>query len=304
MKDEQLERALRAGPPDEPRYRMRSATTSPRSGMAFAGPGFSIIAVAVVLVLVAIALRPAPPDGQVAGLPATITTAGVLRVGVSDEAPQLVLGGQPQGFDVDVARELGRRLGIGVQITAAPHEQLLADTAAWDIVLSTRTARSDPDRLAGAPYLWRSGAIVTRADRPISNLEELRSRSVCVVSDGAAASWFEGGLPRDAVAEPAPAAAVSVKPTTTACLDALVDESASAFVADWSYDVMALPAGLARSSARPFAIPAVPHVPIRSDGGTQLIAAVDGALQQMRSDGTLAELSRRRFGGVDYTTRP
>jgi ABC-type amino acid transport substrate-binding protein len=41
----------------------------------------------------------------------------------------------------------------------------------------------------------------------------------------------------------------------------------------------------------------------RGSGSAELIEEVDRLLLEMRSDGTIAELSRRRFGGTDLTPR-
>lgn len=269
-------------------------------------PAFGLVVAAVAVLLVIVAFRPGQVDHRTGALPAAVAESGVLRIGVTSGAPQLVGSGQPQGFDVDVARELGKRLGVGVQVTVATVDELLAtDGSRWDAVLVALPPR--PDRsgtLAGTPYLWRAGAVVTPAVSPITQIADLAGRTVCVIPGGEAAAWLDGTLAPEASAEPAPAVAMTTAPTLDACLARLVDGTAAAAVADWGYDALALPSGVVATPIVPFAVPAAPRVVAGTPDAQPLLDVLDTALDAMRVDGTLASLSRHRFAGLDLTARP
>ena len=218
MNDDQIEAALRAGPPDEPRYHMAASAVRPRprSRASIASVLAPVLTLAVVIVVVSTILRPRATDDAEVALPGDIQAAGVLRVGVSVEAPQLTGAGGTQGFDVDVAQEVGRRLGITVQVSAASLRQLLLEPDRWDLILATGPAGPDPDGLAaGEPYLWRSGALVRRSDDPILSLEDVAGQTACVPLGGAATTWLESRLPVDAVSEPSPELTVVTEPSLT-----------------------------------------------------------------------------------------
>ncbi len=277
-----------------------------RSSVLRAAPGFGLALAAVAVLVVIVSLRPDQVDRRVGGLPAAVAEFGVLRIGVTSGAPQLVGSGQPQGFDVDVARELGKRLGVGVQVTAATVDELLTpDGSRWDAVIVALPPGPDQSRtLAGTPYLWRAGAVVTPSLAPVAQTGDLGGRTVCVVPGGEAAAWLGGSLAADAAAQPAPAMTTTTAPTLDACLARLTDGTATAAIADWGYDVLVLPSGLVVAPVTPFAVPAAPRVVAGTPEAQPLLDAMSAALDAMRADGTLANLSRHRFAGLDLTTRP
>lgn len=69
-------------------------------------------------------------------LPATWAAAGEnLRVAVDDDFPPFSFSnnGVPMGIDVDIVRELGRRMGIDVTITLMPWKRLLDKTTKGEL---------------------------------------------------------------------------------------------------------------------------------------------------------------------------
>jgi ABC-type amino acid transport substrate-binding protein len=269
-------------------------------------PGLVLAAVAVAVLVVTVTVRPGQVDRRTGALPASIAESGVLRVGVTSGPPQLVGSGQPQGFDIDVAREIGRRLGVGVQATTGTVDELLAAGGSpRDAVLVALPPGQDGSgTLAGTPYLWRAGAVVTTASAPITRIGDLAGRTMCVVAGGEAAAWLDGSLTAEAVTEPAPGVTTTMAPTLDGCLARLADGTATAAIADWGYDTIALPSGLVVAPVSPFAVPAAPRVVADTADAPGLLDAMNTALDAMRADGTLANLSRHRFAGLDLTTRP
>src|SRR4051794_17376806 len=119
MDDERIGRALREGPPDEPRYVPSSgravSTRRRRSRVvaAFAAAATPAIIGVVIVGLVLTRLgRPTLSDGG-SDLLADLRGTGVIRIAVTRDAPQVdVPGTGYDGFDIDVARAIATRLGL------------------------------------------------------------------------------------------------------------------------------------------------------------------------------------------------
>ena len=136
MSDERIERALRQGPPNEPAYVPglhlplgRLPPSGHATDMAGAArsscwsPSYGCRALVVAVIggafLLRLTLRWVCPEGEICW-PAS-RAAGVIRVAVRPDYPQVAVpGGARTGFDVDVANELGRRLGVRVSLQFVP----------------------------------------------------------------------------------------------------------------------------------------------------------------------------------------
>jgi polar amino acid transport system substrate-binding protein len=84
--------------------------------------------------------------------------------------------GQPRGVSVDLARELGRRLGVPVELVtyeSAGNVFDAAKTGAWDVAFLA----VDPGRAADiaftAPYLVIDGTYLVPADSPLRTIEDV-----------------------------------------------------------------------------------------------------------------------------------
>ena len=111
-----------------------------------------------------------------------------------------------------------------------------------------------------------------------------------------------GRVPGAVVAPPSGGPAVRVEPDDQTCLDALMAHEVDAVV---SASLSAADIGV-RASVRALGQPVMldpRSVVLRSAGSdpSGLLAAIDGALGELREDGTLTDLSRNRFGGQDLS---
>jgi polar amino acid transport system substrate-binding protein len=91
--------------------------------------------------------------------------------------------GQPRGVSVDLARELGRRLGVPVELVtydSAGNVFEAARTGAWDVAFLA----VDPGRAADiaftAPYLVIDGTYLVPADSPLRTIEDVDGDGVRV----------------------------------------------------------------------------------------------------------------------------
>jgi ABC-type amino acid transport substrate-binding protein len=106
------------------------------------------------------------------------------------------------------------------------------------------------------------------------------------------------------IAAASPRGASVTVDTRDECLAAVRSGRADAFVADWRFDLGALPADLRALADAPFVGVAGPAVDPSRPGSATLLAAVDAAIDGMRSDGSLRALAMRRFGGADLSVLP
>ena len=224
---------------------------------------------------------------------ARVRQAGVLRVGLDASYPPFEeideTTGEIRGFDVDLARELGRRLGIEVEIVNSGWDGLYdaLEAGRFDAVISGLVY--DPwqtDRVAYSISYFNAGQVlVVREDEEaIAHVNDLRGRTlgVEVGSEGDVQGHELRKRLRDLTLCP--------YPTPTDVLNAVKQGEVDAGLVD-------------AISARQF---------IRTEGGVRIVGppvsdelyvvavrledqallkAINAALVEMRDDGTLSRLA-------------
>ncbi len=117
-----------------------------------------------------------------------IREAGVLRVAMdpSLEPFEFVDGnGQPVGFDVDLARQIGARIGVEIQFVATSYDGLYDALTAQkaDIIISA--LYPDPARTQAfafsPPYFQAGDMLIVRKDSTINDVNGLAGKQVMVV---------------------------------------------------------------------------------------------------------------------------
>jgi polar amino acid transport system substrate-binding protein len=228
---------------------------------------------------------------------------------------RIAADGSAQGYDVDVATQLAERLGVDIQFTTFPFEQVV--TGEWggrfDIAMQhlgiTDSRRSVLD--FSAPYAFDPSVIVVPAGSAIGSLDDLTDAAICAARGSDAEQWLTGTLQlTDPPIEPAtPPDGVTVVGTTTdsTCVDAVVEgtqvmaglvgaDDADRAIADGAAisvlgdPVYHAPVGIAFDRSGPDSV--------------SLQVAVGDALEALRSDGTLSERSIARFDGRDVSAVP
>jgi len=324
MNDDRIERALRKGSPGEPTYvaqltpadlrgvARRPAATG-RLGLkgSLRSLGRLVEAVSLVAVVVGVVLLrqgALDPAAKPSSLLAAVQGRGVIRIAVRPDRPQVTVpGGSRSGFDVDVATELGRRLGLRVELVFMSPDRMLAGSDGWDIAMPS-TAVERGSFVTTSPYYDWPVRLVAAPGSPATTPGDLSGSTICVVTGSSGAAWLDGsfrGASATPVAQPPSPATVRRLASDDVCASDVAAGSSSAFVtAGWSdADIAARPTlvwvgGPVLTEARPvIAVPGV-HDP------TGLIARLDEVLAAMRADGTLTHLSQGRFGGLDLTQSP
>jgi ABC-type amino acid transport substrate-binding protein len=219
---------------------------------------------------------------------ALIQQAGVIRVGMDASYPPFadVVAGAPAGLDVDIAVEIGRRIGLRVEIVTVGYDGL------YDVLLNRRVdmvisaLAFDPMRLGDViytrPYLDAGQVLVSPAGAT-QRMDQLEGRTLAVefgsLGDEAARQW-ERRLSK---------LTVSRHSTSAAALEAVISGQAEAALVD------VIAARLYRRRAPQLHLagrttiqdPMVIAVRRRS---YDLASVIDAQLEAMQADGTLARL--------------
>ncbi|WP_242454013.1 glutamate ABC transporter substrate-binding protein [Bailinhaonella thermotolerans] len=256
-----------------------------------------------------------PPAAALAVLAALALLAGcggdresaagrdTLVIGVNADGPGLGLrtGNRFEGFDVDVAREIARRLGardVRFRALRSADREKFLERGTVDLVVATYSITAERKTrvtFAGPYYVAHQDTLVRRGEGRIRDVRDLAGRRLCRV-DGSN-SWRRVIQQRGVPAEPVPAGnyAECVRMLKAGLVDAV------------STDDLIL-AGLVRgdSSARVVNAPFSDErygVGLRK-GDVAGCEAVNKAITGMYQDGTAAGLLRRWFGpsGLRLTT--
>jgi arginine/lysine/histidine/glutamine transport system substrate-binding and permease protein len=227
-----------------------------------------------------------------------IRTAGVLRVGMDASFPpfeMIAAGGALQGFDVDLARELGCRLGLEVTFTAnLPYDGLYDALAVGQVDLVASALVIDPSRTAdfaySTPYFDAGQVLVVRHGQTgIERMEDLAGQRLAVelgsLGDETARAW-SGRLADLSVVQ---------QETAQAALALLAQGGADAALVD---HVSALAAGAAALEIVGAPVVEEPLALAMRADDRGLQRAVDRALAAMEADGTLERLLGRWLDGA------
>lgn len=220
-----------------------------------------------------------------------------------------------QGFDVDVAAELGKRLGVETCFATPVWDTVVAGNWGdkWDISVGSMPITLDRRKVFAfttAYYYTPAGVAVTK-ESGITSLDQLADQSVCVGATTPYEDWLKGGLnlpPEDVYAKPPSGVMVVSLDTDQECAQA-IQEGRKGFVGYVTAEAVIdadIAAGLPVVKlhgpvfAENLAV-AIDKSHTRDISG--LVTTLDGFIKSMHTDGTLSTLSNKWFQ-VDLTQAP
>jgi polar amino acid transport system substrate-binding protein len=256
-------------------------------------------------------------DGQLAA----ICEAGVIRVS-TDPAypPQSFLNedtGEYEGFDIDVANEIGERLGVEVEFTDPTFDAVVAGSWAdrWDMSVGSVTVTAEREEVLDftQPYYFTPAQAAVLEDSDIQSLDDLAGQVACVGESTTYLFWIEGtlSLPESAgeITDPPEGLTATTFPTDIDCAEAWRSGRTEDFQA-W---VTALPTAQDAIDSGNYSIrllgdpvffePLAVAFDKGVDDNDSLVEAVDAIVGQMHDDGTLSDLSDEWYEGIDYTVQ-
>jgi len=212
------------------------------------------------------------------------------------------------GFDADVAKEIGKRLGVETCFATPDWDVVTAGSWAnkWDISVGSMTIKPPrPDTFYfTTPYYAPSGVVGVPSDSTLTSVEELAGQSVCVATATTYLDWVNGALdlnPDDIYAQAPAGIAVVELPTDQECPQALEAgrEDFVAYVTSKTVVDANIAAGMAvkqLGDALFLEKNAVSFDKASSLDPASAVEAVDNIIKEMHGDGTLSGFSTQWFG--------
>lgn len=213
-----------------------------------------------------------------------------------------------EGFDVDVAYEVAKRLGVEICFATPDWDVVTAGSWAdkWDMSVGSMTIKPPrPDHLwFTTPYYAPTGVVAVPADSTIASIDELAGQPICVAAATTYLDWLTNSLdlnPADIYAAPPEGIKIVELSTDQECPQALA-AGRKEFVA-YVTSITVVEANIAAG------------LPVKQLGGpvfkeknaiaidkassfdtAAFLKAVDDAVKAMHADGTLSALSIKWFG--------
>jgi polar amino acid transport system substrate-binding protein len=245
-----------------------------------------------------------------------VREAGVLKVSTdANYEPQSKQNadGSWEGFDVDVANEIGERLGVEVQFETPSFDAVVAGnwSGRWDMSVGSVTIteeRKDVLDFTQAYYYTPAQMAATEASG-ITTLDGFAGKKICVGSATTYQFWLEGTLRLVEAPEPAaPPSGATAFPLETDQLCAQSVQSGRSDFEGWLSSSTTVQAAIdAGTEVVPvgdpvFFEPLAVAVDKNAPDHDALVAELDRIVGEMHEDGTLTSLSEEWFDGLDLTT--
>ena len=257
---------------------------------------------------------------QAAGgdLLADVKQRGILRIATdANYKPQSFRNpdGSWDGFDIDVGREIAKRLGVEAEFMNISWDVITAGSwnARWDINIGSMTVTPDRKQLLlfTSPYYYTPAAFAVHRDSQAASVADLAGKKVGVGAATTYQEYLNGTLKLEnetIVTPPPQGATVQVYETDQLALQDLALGSGTRLDAA----LTALPTiQSAISGGQPFKVLADPvyyevlavALDQKSPMNSQpLRDEISRAIDQMHQDGTLTNLSNKHYG-IDLTKK-
>lgn len=291
----------------------------------------SAICVINVLVIACAAPPPAAPAaGSATTAPATaqpqtgaekdlldvIRERGVMRVSTdANYAPQSYFDEQTKtwtGFDIEVAYEVGRRLGVKVEFVTPDWSAVTAGNWAgrWDVSIGSMTITPERQKVLDftPPYYYTAGQFGVRADLKdvIRGLSDLEGKTVCVGEATVYEQYLNGTLDIEGEIIPPPKnVKVATVKTDLECIQSMQsgrkDYDAVLTAANVLADAAKKGAPVVAIGSTVFADQVGISIDKAARPNAKFLAALSQIVKDMHADGTLSALSKKYYDGFDLT---
>jgi polar amino acid transport system substrate-binding protein len=243
-----------------------------------------------------------------------VVAAGTLKVATdANWAPQSFLNSNNEldGFDVDVAKEIGKRIGVKVEFVTPGWDIITAGNwvGRWDMHVGSMTPTKKRAEIFDFPavYYYTPAAVAVHKDSKATSLGDLDGKVVGATTTSTFEAYAKKDLTLDAAGAPPfeyklnPKEVHSYENSTTAFDDLRIGDGVrlDAVVSSQPSIVDAVKAGYPIKQIgdpvfyEPLAV-AIEH------GDPEFSAKIADAVKAMKGDGTLSTLSKKWYG-VDYS---
>lgn len=223
-----------------------------------------------------------------------IKKAGKIVIGTEGTYPPMSYhdeSGALTGFDVEVGRAVAAELGVEADFVESDWDSLIAGigTGRFDIVCNDVTPTDERKQTCefSEPYTYVYHVVITRDDYDeIQSMEDLAGKKTSNTISSTHAQ----------IAQSFGAEVIAVD-TFEASIEMVLQERADATINSELvfYDYVNSKPDAGLKIAAYDETPAVTAIPMKK-GETELCEAINAALEKLRKDGTLSEISNRYFG--------
>jgi polar amino acid transport system substrate-binding protein len=292
--------------------------------MSMLGKRSLTLVILFVLISLVISACQAPTANDLLG---DIKSRGTIRISTdANYAPQSVLvkdqqraattkcgadeltANQLEGFDIDTAKEVAKRLGVEPCFVTPDWDAITAGnwSGRWDISIGSMTITKDRQKVLNfsPAYYFTPAQVAARKGSSITSLADLSGKAVCVGSGTTYETYLSGGdvgIPDTDIKSPAPSGVKVVSlPTDSECAQAIQAGRTEfdAFMTSGTVVDEAIAQGI---NVEKVGGPAyVENLAVAVDRQSpkdtaSLLAAVSKAITDMHSDGTLSASSQKWY---------
>jgi cystine transport system permease protein len=220
-----------------------------------------------------------------------VQSSGVLRVGTEGTYAPFSYHdpstGELAGYDIDVARAVGDKLGVKVEFVETPWDSIFAALEAnrFDVVANQVTITPERQQKydLSEPYSIGEGVIVTRSDdNSITSLADLKGKTA---AQSTTSNWAQVARDAGARIESVEGLTQAISLLSQGRVDVVVNDSLSiyAYLAETNDTNVKIAGSTGEKSEQGFAA--------RKNSG--LLPDLNKAVEELKSDGTLAEISQK-----------
>jgi len=260
---------------------------------------------------------PAPPTATPA--PKTlldiIKARGVMKVSTDPNyKPQSFLNdkGELDGFDIDVAKEVAKRLGVKVEFVTPDWDIIVAGNwgGRWDLSIGSMTITPDRKNVLffSSPYYYTPAQFAVHKNSTITKIEDFSGKTVCVGSGTTYESYLGGQLTLEGetILKQVTGAKAQVLSTDSECIQAIQagrKEIAGVLTAQPTIEDAIKNGAPIKKLGDPVYYEDLAAAMDKNVPNSQaFVDAVTKAIDEMRTDGTLTNLSVKWYG-VDISTK-
>jgi polar amino acid transport system substrate-binding protein len=222
--------------------------------------------------------------------------------------------GEYEGFDVDVTREIAKRLGVNeVEFTAPDFSVVVAGNwgGRFDIAVGSVTITEERKEVLDFTqvYYYTPAQFATHPNSGITSIDQFAGETVCVGEDTTYLFWLEGtlNLPPEApeFGDPPPDITATQLPTDLDCAEQWRSgrfEFDGWLTAQWTAQEAATKGYPVELVGEPVFNEAIAVALDKSVvDNDSLVAETDRIIGEMHADGTLTQLSQKWYEGLDLT---
>jgi polar amino acid transport system substrate-binding protein len=229
------------------------------------------------------------------GMSTSALSAATLTAGAYPANPPWeykTASGSFEGFEVDVVKDVAKRLGDTVDFQDTGFQALFAGTSSGRIDLAISSITITNDRLKNQgftqPYYDSDGAVLTKADAAIDTIDGLKGATVGVIAASSGEAYMKANAQKLGIAD--------VKSYTSQ--DNLMLDVKAGRILGGIGEVAGFQYAMSKTPGYKIAvrIPTGERFAIMTKKGSPLLQPMNDAISAMKADGTMAAIHQKWFG--------